>query len=123
MDPKQTNPVRGNCIISEQVIASIAAAAALETPGVAAMAQSPSEFRDIIKASRGKSVHVVNNEHETVLDVYVMLQIDAAIQQVAADVQQAVKSAVQAMTSKPVTRVNVHVMGIQMAEETQQEEK
>lgn len=113
--------MRGNCIISEEVIAAIAAAAALETPGVAAMAQSPSELRDIIKASRGKSVQVVNNEHETALDVYVMLQIDAAIQQVASAVQQAVKSAVQAMTGKPVTRVNVHVMGIQMAEQEQQE--
>ncbi|MBQ4612884.1 MAG: Asp23/Gls24 family envelope stress response protein [Clostridia bacterium] len=119
MNMEEFKPSEGSCIISEDVIGAIAATAAAEIPGVAGMAKSPADLRGIVaKGVLPKSVKVVNNEHETVLDVYVNLKQGAKIQDTAAMIQQSVKSAVQAMTGKPVTRVNVHVAGM-VLDETQ----
>ncbi len=117
MDAKEFKPAEGSCIISEDVIASIACTAAAEIPGVAGMAKNLSDIRGIITANAAsRAVRVLHNENETVLDVYVNFRQGAHIQQTALQVQQAVKSAVQAMTGKPVTRVNVHVEGMVLEE-------
>ena len=50
------------------------------------------------------------------LDVYLNLKQGARIQETASQVQHDVKVAVQAMTGKPVTRVNVHVAGMALEE-------
>ena len=102
----------GSCIISEEVIATIANTAAMEVPGVASMAQRPVDIRGIMGNAATKSVKVTNNESETVVDVYVNLRLNAHIQEVGSEVQRSVKTAVQSMTGKPVTKVNVHVVGI-----------
>lgn len=113
MDAKEFKTAEGSCIISEEVIASIAATAAVEVAGVAGMANRPADLRGIIApSSAGKSVKVLNTENETILDVYVDLHQGAKIPETAAQVQQGVKLAVQAMTGKPVTRVNVHIAGM-----------
>ncbi len=112
-------PSQGSCIISEEVIATIASSAALEVPGVAGMAQRPVDIRGIIGPAATRSVKVLNNPNETVIDVYVNLRLDARIQETATEVQHSVKVAVQSMTGKPVTKVNVHVMGIVLDESGQ----
>ncbi len=112
MEAKEFRPAEGSCIISEDVVASIASTAALEIAGVAGLAARPMDLRGIVATSASKSVKVLNTGHETVLDVYIDLLEGVKIQEVCADVQQSVKSAVQAMTGKPVTRVNVHVQGM-----------
>jgi uncharacterized alkaline shock family protein YloU len=119
MDVNEFKPAEGSCIISEDVIASIASTAACEIPGVAGMAKRPTDLRGLVASGVApKAVKVTNNEHETVLDVYVNLKQGAKIQETAALIQQSVKSAVQSMTGKPVTRINVHVEGM-VLEETQ----
>ena len=112
MSDKQYTTPESNCIISEDVIATIAATAALEVPGVASMAKSVPELRNIVNTGAPKSVTVINNENELVLDVYINLKIGVRIPDVAGEVQRQVKSAVQSMTGKPVTKINVHVMGL-----------
>ena len=112
MDDKGYKPSEGSCIISEEVIATIASTACLEVPGVAGMAQRPADLRGLIAPGAARSVKVVNNESETVVDVYVNLRLGARIQDVAGEVQHGVKVAVQSMTGKPVTKVNVHIAGI-----------
>ena len=117
MDAKEFKSAEGSCIISEDVIASIACTAAQEVPGVAGMANRPADIRGIISQNAAaRSVRVLNTENETVLDVYVTLQQSAKIQETAMAVQQSVKSAVQSMTSKPVTRINVHIEGMVLEE-------
>ncbi len=116
MDVNEFKPAEGSCIISEDVIASIACTAASEIPGVAGMAKRPTDLRGIVSTATPKAVKVTNNEHETVLDVYVNLMQGAKIQETAAKIQQSVKSAVQSMTGKPVTRINVHVEGMVLEE-------
>ena len=98
----------------------IANTAAMEVPGVAGMAQRPADIRGIMATGATKSVKVINNESETVVDVYVNLKVGARIPDVAGEVQHQVKVAVQSMTGKPVTKVNVHVAGIVLEEEAAQ---
>lgn len=118
MEAKEFKTSEGSCIISGDVIASIAATAAAEVPGVAALAGRPADLRGIVtNTPANKSVRVMNTENETVLDVYVDLLEGAKIQDVASQIQQSVKVAVQSMTGKPVTRVNVHVQGMVSAED------
>ena len=117
MDDKGYRPSEGSCIISEDVIATIASTAALEVAGVASMAQRPTDIRGLISSSAAKSVKVLNNENETVVDVYINLRLGAKIPEVAGQVQHGVKVAVQSMTGKPVTKVNVHVAGVVLEEE------
>jgi len=48
--------------------------------------------------------------------VYVTLKAGARIQETAMALQQNIKTAVQSMTGKPVTRINVHIDGVVAAE-------
>ncbi len=117
MDEKEFKTIEGRCIISEEVIASIAGTAAMEVAGVAGLASRPNDFRGIVSAGTGKkAVKVLNTESETALDIYLDLKQGARIQDVATNVQKSVKAAVQSMTGKPVTRVNVHVSGLVLEE-------
>jgi len=120
MSDKSYKSSEGSCIISEDVIATIASTAALEIPGVASMAQRPVDIRGFMGSAAAKTVKVINNESETVVDVYVNLRLDARIQDVCGDVQRSVKTAVQSMTGKPVTKVNVHVAGVVLEDKAQQ---
>lgn len=112
MDDKGYKTSEGCCIISEDVIATIASSAALEVQGVAGMAQRPADIRGLMSSAATKAVRVLNNENETILDVYINLRVGARIPDVATEVQHNVKVAVQSMTGKPVNKVNVHIAGI-----------
>ncbi len=114
MDAKDYQTPEGRCIISEEVIATIAATAAVEVPGVAGMANRSMDIRGLVSSTGNKTVAVVNNENETLIDVYVNLRAGTRIPEVAGQIQRQVKSAVQAMTGKPVTKVNVHVAGMEL---------
>jgi uncharacterized alkaline shock family protein YloU len=113
MDAREFKPAEGSCIISEDVVASIVATAALETEGVAGLSGRAADIRGIISRNdAARAVRVTNTENDTILDVYVTLKAGVKIQEVAAALQQNVKTAVQSMTGKPVTRINVHVEGV-----------
>lgn len=116
MENIQNRQADGSCIISEDVIATIASTAALEIPGVASMAQRPGDLRPLLNAGV-KAVKVTNSGLETVLDVYIKLKADAKIQSVCGEVQRNVKTAVQSMTGKEVNRVNVHVADLTLDSE------
>lgn len=114
MDKKEFQKARGTCIISEDVIATIACTAAMEVPGVAAMANRP-DLRTMITSNvNSKSVKVTGTENTLVLDVYFTIKEGFRVQDVAEQMQREVKMAVQSMAGKPVTRVNVHVAGIKL---------
>ena len=113
MDAREFKSAEGSCIISEDVVASIVATAALETEGVAGLSGRATDIRGIISRNdAARAVRVINTENDTILDVYVTLKAGARIQETAVALQQNIKTAVQSMTGKPVTRINVHVDGI-----------
>ena len=113
METKKFKSAQGSCIISEDVVASIVATAALETEGVAGLAGRATDIRGMISRNDAvRSVRVTNTANDTVLDVYVILKHGAKIQDTSLALQQNIKTAVQSMTGKPVTRINVHVDGV-----------
>ena len=106
MEEKAFQKSEGTCIISEEVIATIACTAAMEVAGVASMGVRPDIRRLIPGTTAGKSVKV-----------YINIRKNYRIPDVAQQVQHDVKVAVQSMTCKPVTKINVHIVGLSLDEE------
>ena len=121
MGDKGYQTPEGRCIISEEVIATIASTAAVTVPGVAGMAPRVKDLRGLVSSTALRSVSVVNNETEIIVDVYINLEAGVRIPDVAGQVQRVVKEEVQSMTSRPVTKVNVHVVGIVLEDKKEPE--
>lgn len=117
MEEKAFQKSEGTCIISEEVIATIACTAAMEVAGVASMGVRPDIRRLIPGTTAGKSVKVTSSESAMTLDVYINIRKNYRIPDVARQVQHDVKVAVQSMTCKPVTKINVHIVGLSLDEE------
>jgi uncharacterized alkaline shock family protein YloU len=110
----------GSIRISDDVVASIAGIAAINTHGVTAMSGGISE--GIAKRISGRNVHkgvgVEVGELEAAIDLRVIIQYGLHIQQVCRELQENVKTAVENMTGLKVIEVNVKVEGISMNDET-----
>ena len=81
MDANEFTTGEGSCIISEDVIAQIAATAAAEVPGVAGMADRPADLRGLMSVAAPRCVKVTNTDTDTVLDVYAILRQGTRIQE------------------------------------------
>jgi uncharacterized alkaline shock family protein YloU len=99
----------GDLHIAEDVIAAIAADAALEVEGVRGLMGGERSGRKVA----AKSVSVEMGE-ENILTVRlaIMVSYGSVIPEVASAVQQAVYTAIPAMTGFSVGKVDVHVGGI-----------
>ena len=111
-------PQNGDCIISDDVITTIAISAVLDVDEVAAMAPRGVKLGN---GKRVKAVKVTTENGEITLDIYVNLYAHSRIPDVCAEVQKRVKTEVQDMTSRPVTKVNVHVEGVVFEENDESE--
>ncbi|GBF76247.1 Asp23/Gls24 family envelope stress response protein [Paenibacillus sp. 598K] len=109
--------------ISDDVVATIAGLAALETPGVAAMSGGISE--GLAKRLSGKNVQkgisVEVGQLEAAVDLRVIVQYGIPIQEVCRQLQLNVHEAVSNMTGLTVVEVNVKVEGVAFKEEELEE--
>lgn len=113
MEEKCINETIGSLKISQEVIATIASAAAKEIEGVAGMATCPATIKKfLLKSPSAKSISIVLTDDIAVIDVYVNLKYGAKIPVVSENIQKSVKEAVQTMTGIVVSKVNVFVSGI-----------
>jgi len=102
-----THPEELGCIhISEEVLASIAAGAAVEVEGISGLMNVAGKKTAI------KGVRIAVEDEGAVIDLYVMIRYGNPIPDVAEKIQSAVSSAVEAMTGFAVKAVNVHVGGV-----------
>lgn len=106
-----------NVVLSDEVIAKIVTLAALDVDGVCAMAPSP-EVKTLLKSGDSRCVWIKKLDGALALDVFVKLNMGVKIATVCERVQQSVKKSVQNMTGSAVTQVNVHVVDIDIPEET-----
>ncbi len=106
--------VSGGLIISEDVIATIAINAAKDVEGVAGLGNRPADLYTTFKVNTEniKHVKVTMSDYDIKLHMYLTLENSAKIQTVTTNVQNAVKTAVQNMTGRVVTRVDVTISGI-----------
>ena len=95
----------GNIHISEEVLAAISAAAALEVEGVSSLT-NPS------KKNTTKGVHIKLEEEKVVVTMSVLMSYGHTIPEMGQAVQEAVKNAIESMTGLEVAAVNVSVGGI-----------
>ncbi len=119
IEEHQTGSVR----ISDDVVATIAGLAALETPGIAAMSGGISEglARRLSGKNVQKGVTVEVGQVETAIDLRVIVNYGSKIQEVCRDLQDNVKDAVENMTGLKVVEVNVKVEGVAFKEEEMEE--
>ena len=105
--------------ISNDVVASIAGVAVSEVPGVYGMAGGITEIFG--KKGLTKGIKVEVGEKETKIDVNIIVEYGAIIPDVAFEIQNRVKKAVETMTGLKVANVNIHIQGINIPEKRSEE--
>ena len=115
-----------NIKIADDVIAVIAGAAASEVPGVASMAGGfAGGISEVFsgKKNLAKGIKVEAGEKETRIDVNIIVEYGVRIPDVAFEIQNRVKKAVEGMTGLKVIDVNVHVQGVNTEQNNVEEMK
>lgn len=104
----------GRIIFAEDVVATIAALAAADVEGVAAMSGGVMEgFSEMLgKKSVTKGVKVEVGTEEAAADLSVNIKYGYRIREVCENIQQAVKTAVETMTGLRVVEVNIFVQSV-----------
>lgn len=107
----------GEINISEEVLATIAAAAVLETEGVSALGagvgkdiSNPAALKSLARA-----VSIDVKEENIIIDITLLVTYGYAVAEVAKAVQDAVISAVENTSGLHVSAVNVSVTGVSFA--------
>lgn len=113
----------GSVKISEEVVAIIAGIAATDVPEVAGMSGGiVGGIAEILgRKNLSKGVKVEVGEKEAAIDLYIIVEFGARIPEIAWNVQEKVKTAVQAMTGLNVVEVNIHVQGVNFDKEIKKE--
>ena len=116
--------------IADDVVAVIAGVAVSEVSGVAEMAGGfAGAITEVLsgKKNLAKGIKVEVGDKDTKIDVNIIVEYGVRIPDVAFEIQNRVKKAVETMTGLNVVEVNVHVQGVnteekETAEETKTEE-
>lgn len=101
--------------ISSDVIAVIAGVAVSEVPGVFGMAGGfAGGITEVLKGKKNlaKGIKVDTTDNKAKIDVNIIVDYGARIPDVAFEIQNRVKTAVENMTGLKVEEVNVHVQGV-----------
>lgn len=104
----------GNVNISNDVVSIVASLAASSVKGVSGMVSSISGgIAELLgKKNMSKGVKVSVSDKEVTLDLAIIVEYGAKIPDVAWEIQEKVKSEVEAMTGLSVMAVNVSVEGV-----------
>ena len=108
------NEAIGEVRIADEVIAGIAGLAATEIKGVDSMAGNIT--KDLIGklgyGSLSKGVTVQLEENNVRVDIALFMEYGYSVPKVCRKVQERVKNAIENMTGKSVTEVNVRIAGV-----------
>lgn len=105
----------GNVLISEDVIATIAAQSLTDIEGFVTLNSKPgAEYAELIgKKNWGKGIKVyISENNEVEIDCNVIVAYGSSVVTVAQAIQEAIASALNSMTGISVVNVNVNVCGI-----------
>ena len=101
--------------ISNDVIAVISGVAVSEVPGVYGMAGGfAGGITEVLKGKKNlaKGIKVETTDKNAKIDVNIIVEYGSRIPDVAYEIQNRVKKAVESMTGLKVTEVNVNVQGV-----------
>jgi len=125
MDDKEmvVNEEVGSIKIADDVVSIIASLAASEVKGVAGM--SGGIAGDIVemlgKKNLSKGVKVEIKDNDVTIDLYIIVEYGCRIPEVAWEIQEKVKKAVETMTGLNVVKVNIHVQGVYIPKESKKD--
>lgn len=112
--------------IADEVVSIIAGLAATEIEGVSSMSGGiAGGIAEVLgRRNLSKGIKVEVGTEDAKIDIYVVVEYGLRIPDVAWDIQESVKNAVETMTGLKVSYVNVHVQGVHFPkdEEELQEE-
>lgn len=111
MHTNERTAENGGIFISNDVIASIAANAAKDIEGVSGFA-CMSVNRTSGTSDVSKAVKVFSQENDVKIQIGIRVKNGVNLQTVSLNIQRSIKNAVQSMTGKVVSNVNVAVQGI-----------
>lgn len=109
--------------VNTDVIEKMAEIAAKEIKGVAGLAKKAIDLKNAVKtkqAFKGVKVESVNGAIK--INVYICVEKDAPVKEVAEKVQENVKEKIQTMTNTAVTKVNVTVADVKFENQETTEE-
>ena len=112
--------------IADDVVAVIAGVAVSEVSGVAEMAGGfAGGITEVLsgKKNLAKGIKVEVGEKDTKIDVNIIVEYGVRIPDVAFEIQNRVKKAVETMTGLNVVEVNVHVQGVNTETKDNEENK
>lgn len=110
----------GTINIADEVLAVVAASAAMEVEGVSSLAANLStDIAELMgKKVYSKGVRLTVADGEVAVDISILIQYGYAIPEVAKKVQEAVMTAVSSTSGMAVSQVNIQVAGISFRKET-----
>ncbi len=110
----RTDDEGGHVKIADEVVGVIAGIAAGEVDGVAGMAGGiVGDISEMLgKKSPSRGVKVEVGEREATIDLYLIIDYGVRIPEVAQQVQENVKQAVESMTGLEIVQVNIHIQGV-----------
>lgn len=112
--------------IADDVVSIIAGKAVSEISGVAGMVGGfAGGISEVFsgKKNLSKGIKVDVGEKEVKIDVNIIVEYGARIPDVAFEIQNRVKKAVETMTGLNVSSVNVHVQGVNIPEDKKEEKE
>ncbi len=109
--------------IADEVVSIIAGLAATEVEGVSAMSGGiAGGIADVLgRKNFSKGVKVEVGAEEAKIDIFIVVKYGERIPDVAWDIQESVKKAVENMTGLKVSSVNIHVQGVQFPQKEGEE--
>ncbi|HET7560525.1 MAG TPA: Asp23/Gls24 family envelope stress response protein [Limnochordia bacterium] len=122
-DTSQHNEL-GNIDIAAEVVGVIAGLAATEVEGVAGMSGGiAGGIADLLgRKNLAKGVRVEVSDESAGVNLFVVVDYGVRIPEVAWQIQENVKRAIETMTGLTVRHVNVHVQGVHFPQEERVEE-
>lgn len=121
----EEHETENNIKIADDVIAIIAGVAVSEVSGVASMAGGFPGISAVLggKKNLSKGIKVEVGEKEAKIDVNIIVEYGIRIPDIAFEIQNRVKKAVENMTGLKVSEVNVHIQGVKTDMEGNNEEE
>lgn len=117
-------PEIGAVRIADDVVSIIAGLAAMEVDGVAAMSGGiAGGIAEVLgRRNLSKGVKVEVGSEEAKIDIFIVVRYGVRIPDVAWEIQESVKKAVENMTGLKVLQVNVHVQGVSFPKDCSEKE-
>lgn len=116
---KEINNNLGKIDISEEVIATIAGAAAVECYGLVGMSSRKitDGFTELLgRENLARGVMVKIDDNQVVIDLYIVVGYGVNISEVATNVMERVRYTTENLTGLHVAQVNVNVQGVRVLE-------